>query len=83
MALGTMAAAASIACEEGEDVGEVHALRHVLDLRTDVRQGAGELALERRLRQPDAVLVSPGLGFLLHINCLRHELCSQHYVSIH
>ena len=42
MALGTMAAAASTACEEGEDVGEVHALRHVLDLRTDVRQGAGE-----------------------------------------
>ena len=63
MALGTMAAAASTACEEGEDVGEVHALRHVLDLRTDVRQGAGELALERRLHQPDAVLVRLGSGF--------------------
>ena len=76
MALGTMAAAASIACEEGEDVGEVHALRHVLDLRTDVRQGAGELALERRLRQPDAVLAIVRLGSSFSctiINCLRQR----------
>ena len=43
MALGTMAAAASTACEEGEDVGEVHALRHVLDLRIDGLQVPSDL----------------------------------------